>query len=76
MMWKVTKKIKRPTTHIAPVRRRNNMWARNDKKKVESFALHLSMIFTPNTETTTNVEDDDIKQTLNAIANVSTYQTL
>ena len=52
------------------------MWARNDKKKVESFALHLSMIFTPNTETTTNVEDDDIKQTLNAIANVSTYQTL
>ena len=48
---------------FAPVRRDNNTWARNDKQKAESFALYLSKVFTPNTETTNYVKDDDIKQT-------------
>lgn len=54
-LWKITKKIERPTAHIAPVRRENNTCATNDKQKAESFAIHFSKIFTPNTETTTDV---------------------
>lgn len=54
-LWKVTKKIERLTAHIAPVRPENNTWATNDKQKAESFAIHFSKVFTPNTETTTDV---------------------
>ena len=40
-LWKATKRFKRPTMHVPPVRKHDSTWARNNKEKAETFADHL-----------------------------------
>jgi hypothetical protein len=52
-LWKATKKFKRPTIAIPPLRTPDRTWARTDHEKVNIFAEHLATVFSP-------VEDDNI----------------
>ena len=51
-LWKATKRLKRPTMYILPVRKQDHTWARNNKEKAKVFAEHLERTFKPNEEKT------------------------
>lgn len=46
-LWKATRKIKRPTPHVAPIHQENGRWARSSKEKADAFAEYLTKVFTP-----------------------------
>lgn len=46
-LWKATKNLKRPITHIPPIKKHDGSWARNNKQKADVFAHHLENIFCP-----------------------------
>lgn len=46
-LWKATKKIKRPTTYIPPVKNSSGNWAKTNKQKADLFAEHLENVFQP-----------------------------
>lgn len=47
-LWKVTKKLKRPCMHSAPIRSLDGSWAKTNQQKAEVFANHLERTFQPN----------------------------
>lgn len=47
-LWKATKKMKKSTTQIPPIREENGRWAINNEQKAKRFAQHLEKIFQPN----------------------------
>lgn len=49
-LWKVTKNMKRPKTHIPAVNNNKGGWARSDQEKATTFAEHLSNVFNPHPE--------------------------
>lgn len=46
-LWKTTKKFKRPTQRIPPLRKGNTSWAKKDGEKCQLFAEHLTEVFKP-----------------------------
>lgn len=44
-LWKVTKKFKRPTLMIPPIRKHDGTWARAEKEKADIFADYLTNVF-------------------------------
>jgi hypothetical protein len=68
-LWKATKKFKRPTTAIPPIRKHDRSWARENKEKTNLFAEHLATVFTPNN--TNNANKDDVESFLNAPCQLS-----
>ena len=44
-LWKATKKITRPQNPIIPIRLPDGKWARTEKEKARTFALHFSKVF-------------------------------
>lgn len=50
-LWKATKYLKRPVTHIPPIRTNNGRLAKTKEEKAESFADHLERTFQPNLTT-------------------------
>lgn len=66
-LWRATKKLKRPTTHSAPIKRDNGTWAKSDKEKADLFADHLAQIFSPNnTISDANIDHFDTENNLQA----------
>lgn len=59
-LWKATKKIKQPQTHMPPIKMENGEWARTDKEKALTFAEHLQSTFLPYPCEITNAENDEI----------------
>ncbi|KAJ8713310.1 hypothetical protein PYW07_013680 [Mythimna separata] len=49
-LWKVTKNMKRPKTHIPAVNNNKGGWARSDPEKATTFAKHFSNVFNPHPE--------------------------
>jgi hypothetical protein len=49
-LWKATKRLKRLTMNIPPLRKQDRKWARDDKEKSEVFTEHLERTFQPNGE--------------------------
>ena len=47
-LYKCSKYLKRPITHIPSIKRSDNQWARSDSSKAEVFAEHLAHRFVPN----------------------------
>jgi hypothetical protein len=45
-IWKATKKFKRPTVAIPPIRKTDGNWARTDTEKACAFADYLANVFT------------------------------
>jgi hypothetical protein len=64
-LWKATKKFKRPTIAIPPIRNQDGSWARTNKEKTNLFADYLATVFTPNNNMDNNNEDD-VETFLNA----------
>lgn len=46
-LWKATKKIKRPITQAAPLRKSDGTWGRTNEEKGNMFADHLEKTFQP-----------------------------
>lgn len=46
-LWKATKKLKQPKAHFPPIRMVNGNWARSNKEKADTFAIHLTKVFQP-----------------------------
>lgn len=46
-LWKATKRIKRPTQPVPPLRKQNGIWAKSDKEKAEAFAEYFCNVFQP-----------------------------
>ena len=57
-LWKATKKFKRPTMAIPPLRKPHFSWARSNTEKTNQFAQHLAKVFTPHPR---NNNDDEIE---------------
>jgi hypothetical protein len=57
-IWKATKKFKRPTVAIPPLRKQDRSWARSTSEKSVLFAEHLASVFTPNSD---NSNDNDLE---------------
>jgi GTPase SAR1 family protein len=49
-LWKATRKLKRPSTQIPPIRNENGTWARSNQEKADLFADHLEEVLQPNEE--------------------------
>ena len=47
-LWKATKKFKCPQQQFLPIKKQDGNWARSDQEKAETFASHLTKVFTPN----------------------------
>jgi hypothetical protein len=45
---KATRHIKRPHTHVPPIRKIGGTWARNEQDKAEVYAQYLESVFQPN----------------------------
>src|SRR5215510_2251909 len=45
-LWKATRHLKRPITHIPPILREDGTWSITDDEKATTFATHLSNVFT------------------------------
>jgi hypothetical protein len=56
-LWKATKKLRRPTVAIPPIRQRDGSWARTNKDKTNLFAKHLATVFTPHNGSTANEDE-------------------
>ncbi|KAK7871524.1 hypothetical protein R5R35_010330 [Gryllus longicercus] len=46
-LWKITKKLKRPTKHVPPLRKTDGSWARTENDKAEEFAKYFANTFQP-----------------------------
>jgi hypothetical protein len=46
-LWRATKKFKRPTPTVSPLRQVEGSWARSNSEKAQIFAEHLSSTFAP-----------------------------
>lgn len=46
-LWKTTKKMKRPTAYIPPVKNSSGNWAKTNKQKADLFGEHLENVFQP-----------------------------
>lgn len=46
-LWKATRKVKGPKDAIPPLKNAKGKWARTDTEKSETFAEHLSTVFSP-----------------------------
>lgn len=57
-LWKITKNFKRPTKFVPPIKTSKGTWARSASEKAETFAKHLSEIFTPNHSTMNDFEKE------------------
>lgn len=68
-LWKATKKFKRPTVTILPVRNINRSWARSNEEKANVFAEYLANVFTP--PQNNNNEDTEVLTYLNAPCQLS-----
>jgi len=55
-LWKTTKKLRRKITHVPPILKGDNEYAKTDQEKADTFATHLQNIFTPNEPTTDSNE--------------------
>lgn len=53
-LWKCTKKLKRPTLHIPPLKKENGQWARTSQDKVDAFAEALMNTFSVDKSTGPN----------------------
>jgi len=47
-LWKATRRIKRPHTHVPPIRKIDGTWARSEQDKAEVYAQYLENVFQPN----------------------------
>ncbi|KAL5239731.1 hypothetical protein ACI65C_007141 [Semiaphis heraclei] len=47
-LWKATRRIIRPHTHVPPIRKINGTWARSEQDKAEVYAQYLENVFQPN----------------------------
>jgi hypothetical protein len=65
-LWKATRKIKQPQHQIPPVRINRNTWTRTNKQKATTFAEHLASVFQPFPSQLSAMEEDTIKNELNA----------
>jgi hypothetical protein len=66
-LWRATKKFKRPTPIVSPIKQEDGNWARSNSEKAQVFAEHLSRIFTP----LNNQEDEEINNYLDAPCQLS-----
>ena len=46
-LWKATKKLNRPRTHVPPIRAADGSWAKSDSEKAQTFADYLQTVFAP-----------------------------
>ena len=46
-LWTCTKNLKRPKSHVPPIRKDDLGWARSNQEKADLFAEHLTSVFTP-----------------------------
>jgi hypothetical protein len=46
-LWKVTKSVKQPQTHIPPILKSDGSWAKSDKEKSEEFSKYFQDVFKP-----------------------------
>jgi hypothetical protein len=46
-LWRATKKFKRPTITVSPLRQEDGNWARSNSEKAQAFAEHLGRTFAP-----------------------------
>ena len=66
-LWRVTKKFKKSSEYIPPIKMQNNQWARSNQQKTDCFAEYLEQIFSckenQNNKLDKNptMEDKDIK---------------
>jgi hypothetical protein len=67
-IWKATKKFKRLTVAIPPLRKQDRSWAHSTSEKSILFAKHLASVFTPNSH---NSNDNDLEAYLNAPCQLS-----
>jgi hypothetical protein len=58
-IWKATKHLKRPTTHIPPLKKEDGSWARTNLEKANAFADYLTTVFTPHPSSITTTPDTD-----------------
>ncbi len=70
-LWKVTKKMKRPTIMCPPIRKEDGNWARSDNEKCTAFAKHLTKVFQPNTGNLAG-NFDNIEDTEHSLVNQRT----
>jgi hypothetical protein len=68
-LWKATKKCKRLTIAIPPVRKQDGSWARTNKEKTNLFTDYLATVFTPNNKNNNN--EDNVETFLNASCQLS-----
>jgi hypothetical protein len=66
-LWRATKKSKRPTTPVSPLRREDGKWARSNSEKAQVYAEHLVRTFTP----LNNQEDEEINHYLDSPCQLS-----
>ena len=64
-IWKATENIKRPTSHVPPIRKPDRSWAKSDQDKADTFALHLEDQFKPN-EITSSIKPNPVPKCYNA----------
>jgi hypothetical protein len=75
-LWKATKRLKRPTINIPPVRKQDRAWARNNKEKAENFAEHLERTFKPNEEKTIDTPRRIVEKQIKQIPPVTPNELL
>lgn len=46
-LWKVTRSIKQPKTHIPPILKSDGTWAKSDEEKSEEFSKYFKEVFKP-----------------------------
>lgn len=63
-LWRATKRLKRPTMFIPPIRLPDGSWARSDEEKATAFANHMSTVLQPLPRTCTVEEEQTIYHTL------------
>jgi hypothetical protein len=61
-LWRATKKFKRPTSTVSPLRQEDGNWARSNSEKAQVFAGHLGRTFAP----LNNQDDEEISSYLDA----------
>ncbi|CAH2216481.1 jg25955, partial [Pararge aegeria aegeria] len=62
-LWKATRKMKRPSKHIPPIKKRNGTWARSNIEKAIEYAEYLESVFKPHESSDLN-HDDEVRSYL------------
>jgi hypothetical protein len=70
IIWKATKKFKRPQISVPPIRKADRSWAKSDLEKTKNFAEHLSQVFTPH-HSQHHYNNDEIEKFLDAPCQMS-----